>query len=92
MEEVQQIWQMLEELEGHPGFKFLRRLADGIVYEAYSMMIKGKHTELSEVSYFKGVIAGLENLFRNLEDEKEALKEEKEERVKKEDEDGYETV
>ena len=56
------------------------------------MMIKGKHTELSEVSYFKGVIAGLENLFRNLEDEKEALKEEKEERVKKEDEDGYETV
>ena len=92
LEEVQQIWQMLEELEYHPGYKFLRRLADGIVYEAYTMMLKGKNTDLSEVSYWKGVIAGLENLFRNLGDEKEKLKDESEERREEEESDGNEIV
>lgn len=62
----------LDQLSACDGFYLAKKIANGLVSEAYQKMLSD--TDPIKVNYNRGVVGGLESLFQNLELQREGLR------------------
>ena len=59
--------ELLEELVNHRGYELLRKIGNGVAFEAYRRLISGRESKLDVMAYHKGMISGITELFSNVE-------------------------